>query len=215
MTNMTIEEKRAMFFDMQEHPDKYTDEQIEELLADDDMQTFIHDMAMTKRAILKAHPKQVDIDAEWKKFAYLQAPRQHRWMKIAAAFIGVIFLSGVALAAVLQLGIFRGSSEKEQSLGQNKMEQIIPKDSSRAIPAIQKDTINEKPVIFENAELGNILMQMTTYYNVKLVFGDESSRHIRLFFNWDKKESLQRNIDLLNGFERINITYKDNTITVE
>lgn len=215
MTNMTIEEKRAMFFDMQEHPDKYTDEQIEESLVDDDMQTFIHDMAMTKRAILKAHPKQVDIDAEWQNFAHQQAPRQHRWMKIAATFIGVIFLSGVALAAVLQLGIFRGSNEKEQSLGQNEMEQIIPKDSSKVIPAIQKDTINEKPVIFENAELGNILMQMTAYYNVKLVFGDESSRHIRLFFNWDKKESLQRNIDLLNGFERINITYKDNTITVE
>ena len=35
MTNMSKEEKRMMLFDMQEHPEKYTDEQVERLLADD------------------------------------------------------------------------------------------------------------------------------------------------------------------------------------
>ena len=35
MTNMSKEEKRLMLFDMQEHPEKYTDEQVEHLLADD------------------------------------------------------------------------------------------------------------------------------------------------------------------------------------
>ena len=35
MTNMNKDEKRLMLFDMQEHPEKYTDEQVERLLADD------------------------------------------------------------------------------------------------------------------------------------------------------------------------------------
>ena len=35
MTNMSKDEKRMMFFDMQEHPEKYTDEQVEHLLADE------------------------------------------------------------------------------------------------------------------------------------------------------------------------------------
>ena len=34
MTNMSKDEKRMMLFDMQEHPEKYTDEQVEYLLAD-------------------------------------------------------------------------------------------------------------------------------------------------------------------------------------
>ena len=35
--NNSKEEKRQMFFDMQEHPDRYTDEQVERLLADEDV----------------------------------------------------------------------------------------------------------------------------------------------------------------------------------
>ena len=34
MTNMSKDEKRMMLFDMQEHPEKYTDEQVERLLAE-------------------------------------------------------------------------------------------------------------------------------------------------------------------------------------
>ena len=38
--NKSKEEKRQMFFDMQEHPDRYTDEQVERLLADEDVKDF-------------------------------------------------------------------------------------------------------------------------------------------------------------------------------
>ena len=34
MTDMNKDEKRLMLFDMQEHPEKYTDEQVADLLAD-------------------------------------------------------------------------------------------------------------------------------------------------------------------------------------
>ena len=49
--NKSKEEKRQMFFDMQEHPDCYTDEQVERLLADEDVKDFFHDMAMVRMAI--------------------------------------------------------------------------------------------------------------------------------------------------------------------
>ena len=40
--NKSKEEKRQMFFDMLEHPDRYTDEQVERLLADEDVKDFFH-----------------------------------------------------------------------------------------------------------------------------------------------------------------------------
>ena len=40
MTNMSKEEKRMMLFDMQEHPEKYTDEQVERLLDDEEVKEF-------------------------------------------------------------------------------------------------------------------------------------------------------------------------------
>ena len=39
MTNMSKEEKRMMLFDMQEHPEKYTDELAEHLLADEEVRS--------------------------------------------------------------------------------------------------------------------------------------------------------------------------------
>ena len=66
--NKSKEEKRQMFFDMQEHPDRYTDEQVERLLADEDMKDFFHDMAMVRMAMKKGTPKKVNIDEAWKEF---------------------------------------------------------------------------------------------------------------------------------------------------
>ena len=65
--NKSKEEKRQMFFDMQEHPDRYTDEQVERLLADEDVKDFFHDMAMVRMAMKKGSPKKVNVDEAWKK----------------------------------------------------------------------------------------------------------------------------------------------------
>ena len=56
--NKSKEEKRQMFFDMQEHPDRYTDEQVERLLADEDVKDFFHDMAMVRMAMKKRKSKE-------------------------------------------------------------------------------------------------------------------------------------------------------------
>ena len=56
--NKSKEEKRQMFFDMQEHPDRYTDEQVERLLADEDVKGFFHDMAMVRMAMKKRKSKE-------------------------------------------------------------------------------------------------------------------------------------------------------------
>ena len=116
MTNMSKEEKRMMLFDMQEHPEKYTDEQVERLLADEEAQEFLRDLAMARMAGKKATPKKVDVDKAWKEFSEKHNKAKsisngtntsyHNRMQIAASIIGIIFLSGVALAAV-QNGWFK------------------------------------------------------------------------------------------------------------
>lgn len=56
--NKSKEEKRQMFFNMQEHPERYTDEQVERLLADEDVKDFFHDMAMVRMAMKKRKSKE-------------------------------------------------------------------------------------------------------------------------------------------------------------
>ncbi len=213
--NKSKEEKRQMFFDMQERPDRYTDEQVESLLADEDMKEFFHDMAMVRMAMKKGNPKKVNVEEAWKEFAGKSS--SNRW-KIAASIIGVIFLSGITFAAI-HSGIFRSSSSDEAN--QVKTEQVSSNDdlsktdSIKANATEKADSIDIKPVVFDNAELGNVVSQLAAFYHVKVEFDNAEAQHIRIFFNWDKTKTLKQNLDILNAFERIQITEENGTLKVE
>ena len=216
MTNMNKDEKRLMLFDMQEHPDKYTDEQIEHLLADEEVKEFLRDLAMARMAGKKATPKKVDVDKAWKEFA--NGSYRNR-LKIAASIVGIIFLSGVALAAVQNGWLNFSTSDK---VVDNKVmtEQIVPSntlanDSLKAMTVEPTDSLDMKPVVFDNAELGTILMQMADFYHVKVEYMNANTQHVRLFFNWNKTKTLEQNMELLNAFDRIQIEYADGTLIVK
>ena len=216
MTNMSKDEKRMMLFDMQEHPEKYTDEQVEHLLADEEVKEFLRDLAMARMAGKKATPKKVDVDKAWKEFS--NGSYRNR-MKIAASIVGIIFLSGVALAAV-QNGWLNFSTLDKVVDNKAMTEQIVPSntlanDSLKAMTVEPTDSLNMNPVVFDNAELGTILMQMADFYHVKVEYMNANTQHVRLFFNWNKTKTLEQNLELLNAFDRIQIEYADGTLMVK
>ena len=216
MTNMNKNEKRMMFFDMQEHPEKYTDEQMEHLLTDEEVKEFLRDLAMARMAGKKATPKKVDVDKAWKEFS--NGSYRNR-MKIAASIVGIIFLSGVALAAV-QNGWLNFSTSDKVVDNKAMAEQIVPSntltnDSIKAMTVEPTDSLDMKPVVFDNAELGTILMQMADFYHVKVEYMNANTQHVRLFLNWNKTKTLEQNMELLNAFDRIQIEYADGTLIVK
>lgn len=216
MTNMNKNEKRMMFFDMQEHPEKYTDEQMEHLLTDEEVKVFLRDLAMARMAGKKATPKKVDVDKAWKEFS--NGSYRNR-MKIAASIVGIIFLSGVALAAV-QNGWLNFSTSDKVVDNKAMTEQIVPSntlanDSLKAITTEPKDSLDMKPVVFDDAELGTVLMQMADFYHVKVEYMNVNTQHVRLFFNWNKTKTLEQNLELLNAFDRIQIEYANGTLMVK
>ena len=224
--NKSKEEKRQMFFNMQEHPERYTDEQVESLLADEDMKDFFHYMAMFRMAMKKGNPKKVNVDEVWKEFADKQGLKtneasdktsSNHW-KIAASIIGVVFLSGITFAAI-HSGIFRFSSSEEAN--QAKMEHVSSTsnlnntDSIKVCTSGKADNLDIKPVVFDNAELGDVVSQLAAFYNVKVELDNAESQHVRIFFNWDKTKTLEQNLEILNAFERIQITEVNGTLKVE
>ena len=235
MTIMNNDEKRMMLFDMQEHPERYTDEQIESLLADEEVKDFFKELALARMAGKKAKTSQVDVDEAWQKFS-----KQHisdeaesasgttvrRWphsrrMKIAASIVGVIFLSGVAWATAIHQGWVKGFSSSDSSSHINKVEQTsasasLSADSIKGKTMVdKKDSLDMKPMVFDNAELKDVLTLFASFYQVKVEYVNAEAQHVRLFFNWDKQRSLQQNIEILNAFDRINISYENGTLKVE
>ncbi len=230
MNNLTIEEKKLMLLEIQEHPEKYTEEQINELLADKEVKAFLIDSSRIKRGMLKQNPAEIDVEAEWEKFiskneiqntqtdfsqneqtesSQYSKFRILNYRKFAAASIGIILISGMAFAAIH----FFHPSEKQAP--KQEIEKVVPVDSVKTSPIEKKDTIDMRPVVFEDAELHTILTQMADFYQVKVNFQNEQVGKTRLYFNWDKHQSLNHCIEILNGFERINITYSNNTLTIE
>ena len=76
----TPDKKKQMFLDMQEHPEKYSEEQIETMMDDLD--------------------RLPDVDVAWQEFQQTGQSSPRRWLKAAASIIGVLMLSGIAYAAV-------------------------------------------------------------------------------------------------------------------
>ena len=91
----------------------------------------------------------------------------------------------------------------------NKMDNIKVSATEKA------DSLDLKPVVFDNTELGDVVSQLAAFYHVKVEFGKAESQHIRIFFNWDKTKTLKQNLEILNAFERIQITEVDGTLRVE
>ena len=229
MSTMNKDEKRLMLFDMQEHPEKYTDEQVERLLADEEAQEFLRDLAMARMAGKKAAPKKVDVDKAWKEFSEkhnkaksisngANTPYRNR-MQIAASIIGIIFLSGVALAAVHN-GWFKFAASDKVANNKAVAEQtdksgLSADDSLKAVTAEQKDSLDMKPIVFDNAELSTILTQMADFYHVKVKYDNAATQHVRLFFNWNKTKTLEQNLEILNAFDRIQIEYTEGELVVK
>ena len=229
MSTMNKDEKRLMLFDMQEHPEKYTDEQVEHLLADEEAQEFLRDLAMARMAGKKATPKKVDVDKAWKEFSEkhnkaksigngANTPYRNR-MQIAASIIGIIFLSGVALAAVqngwLKFAVSDKVADNKTTIEQTVKQKPSADDSLKAVTAEPNDSLDMKPIVFDNAELGTILTQMADFYHVKVRYDNADTQHVRLFFNWNKTKTLEQNLEILNAFDRIQIEYIDGTLMVK
>ena len=236
---MNKEEKLKMLFDMQEHPEHYTDEQIENLLADEEVKSFFQVQAMSRMAGNKAKPEKVNVDEAWKNFSaqyvseeiegkhshdsdtYVECMSHTRKMKIAASIIGVVFLSGVAWATAIHQGWVKGFSSSDNTSYINKVEQTsastsLSADSVKATAMdMKKDSTDLKPVVFDNAELKDVLTLFASFYQVKVEYQNEEAQHVRLFFNWDKLRSLQQNIEILNAFDRINISYENGCLKVK
>ena len=69
---MTTEEKRIEWLlELQEHPEQLTDEQLQQILADDEMRQLVQQLGIAKRAFKHDELKSdtPDVDAEWEKFA--------------------------------------------------------------------------------------------------------------------------------------------------
>ena len=187
---------------MVERPQDYSDEEIMKLVSDPEMKAYYELMVSAEAGFALKRSEEPKVYTRAKLYSL-----SSRFLKVAAVFIGVILLSGIAFAA------YRYVVGEGLSVG-GDLESPTQEVRISSSPQ-QVQTKTESVRTFENAELQQILQELSDYYHVGLEFHNEQSRHIRLYTKWDTTAPLQQIIELLNGFEKVNVRLIDNKIIAE
>ena len=236
---MTEEKRIEWLLELQEHPEQLTDEQLQQILADDEMRQLVQQLGFAKRAFKYDELKSdtPDVDAEWEKFAACHAEEldaldererlrvgdgtsgihKPRFVlrlathKVAASFIGVLLASGIAFAAIQ---VVRNISTPKPQLPST--EQVIDTKPVTSLPAdtVKTDTIPTEPYVFNNVPLDSMLTAIAVAHNMQVEFENESARELRFHFVWKREDSLDRVVEKLNTFEAVNIVEEDKTLVV-
>ena len=140
-------------------------------------------------------------------------------MRKVAAVAAVLVVSGITFAAIHLV------TRSHQPSDKNNTELVSShKNSIQQVSAPQKSNIEEKtdsaslaqlPLVYENAELQNILTPIAGHFHLQVTYQNESARHIRLFLQLEKNMSLDDIIELMNHFEKVNIRHEGQTLIVE
>ena len=233
-------QKWDMLLNLLEHPEKYSETLKDELLGDEEVNELYQQLVETRQSLdfgkLKEEMKMPSINAEWEKLKDEMKQKEvmkqkeetlqtakllSLWspMRKVAAVAAVLVVSGITFAAIHLV------TRSHQASDKNNTELVASrKDSIQQVSAPQKSNIEEKtdssslaqlPLVYENAELQNILTPIAGHFHLQVTYQNESARHIRLFLQLEKNMSLDDIIELMNHFEKVNIRHEGQTLIVE
>ena len=211
----TTNENIRQLLEMLDNPDAYTEQQIQDIInRDEDTRETYRLMVEAKRSSRHRQDKKpVDVDAAWQSFNQKLQPKQQGfgWMKIAASFIGVLLVSGIAFAAI---HIVR-QHQKQEAPRSEITENVTSPIATAPVDTLANDTVTVQPIIYDNIPLEKMLPEIAAHYDVKVIFTNDEARQLRFRFVWNPQQDIDQVISDLNQFERLTVTRKDNQIIVE
>ncbi len=201
-------DKLEILLDMTEHPDRYTEDEIKELLADEDMRKHYQMMVWLRESQDPSRPpregeeKTSSSMGRAEKAPFLTDGRgRGLYRKIAAAFAGAILMAGLLFAAVRPF--FNISNEENPTASVTTP--FPPREGQGDGSALR----------FDNAPLDSILTVVAQHYGKVVLFRNEEVRTMRLIMTWQPTDSLSSLIGRLNLFKGLQLTLQADTLIVE
>ena len=197
---MKKEEKLKRLLEMQESPERFTEEEIRQLMSDDDCRSFYQQMVRAADAL---HAQEDGVSS-------VERVKARPYFKIAASVVGVLMLSGITLAAFH----FASSSSPNDNTPavettQTDSQTVVRQDTA-------KDTaVVASPKTFENVALKDIVNELAACHHLTVEVKNGASAALRLYYPWNPQMPLQQVVEELNRFEKVQLTVKENTIVIE
>ena len=213
-----------LLFDALEHPENYSDAEVELLLTDPKARE-VYDM-LRKTTDVSAFVPEINLDEEWRHFEAQRlqsSPVILRWLRfvvsrnVAAIVLALVGAVAVVAATIGVTHYFNVQKEIAQA------EQVVSQEQAAIAHAnvAQTDTIpaEETPlpetIVFKGENIERILADIAGYYGATVKFNQDATKSLQLYFEWDRSLPLSEVVEQLNNFEQINITYTNKALTVE
>lgn len=237
-------DKFEKILDIIDHQEKYSDEEIREILQDEECRKLYQTMMEVDSALLQqnlntqasiSHSSDAalssnsslgnsspNIDEEWEKFSQEHQLQEvshpiTSWRKLAASIAGFVLISGIAFAAIHTY--IKRSQEPTQVTADTHPE-VIKSDSVKLVAV--KDSLPqpkpEKPAIhktFENVAFEKMISEIASYYDLQVKFENNEDKTLRLYYEWDSHSSIENIVKELNQFENVNIELQQNELIVK
>lgn len=215
-------DKFEKILDIIDHQEKYSDEEIREILQDEECRKLYQTMVEVDSALESPSPI-INVDEEWEKFSQehqLQEEASHpitSWRKLAASIAGFVLISGIAFAAIHTY--IKRSQETTQVTADTHPE-VMKSDSAKQVAATDSLTHPkpEKPAIhktFENVAFEQMISEIASYYDLQVKFENNEDKTLRLYYEWNSHSSIENIVKELNQFENVNIELQQNELIVK
>ena len=224
-------DKFEKILDIIDHQEKYSDEEIREILQDEECRKLYQTMVEVDSALENPSPI-INVDEEWEKFSQehqlqeeatqnaAQEAASHpitSWRKLAASIAGFVLISGIAFAAIHTY--IKRSQETTQVTADTHPE-VIKSDSAKQVA--RKDSLThpkpEKPAIhktFENVAFEQMISEIASYYDLQVKFENNEDKTLRLYYEWNSHSNIENIVKELNQFENVNIELQQNELIVK
>ena len=214
-------DKFEKILDIIDHQEKYSDEEIHEILQDEECRKLYQTMVEVDSALESPSPI-INVDEEWGKFSQKHQLQEvshpiTSWRKLAASIAVFVLISGIAFAAIHTY--IKRSQETTQVTADTHPE-VIKSDSAKQVAA--KDSLThpkpEKPAIhktFENVAFEQMISEIASYYDLQVKFENNEDKTLRLYYEWNSHSSIEKIVKELNQFENVNIELQQNELIVK
>lgn len=209
--------------EMLEKPEAYSEQEIRDIINKDDETREAYRLMVAARQGYESEKFSVNVEASWQRFAekHYPKPSNRSWLKIlcgakrqsraVASFIGILFVSGIAFAAIHIVRQYQKAEapQTEQMMNVSKTDSTVPADT------LEANTTTVQPLVYDNIPLEKMLPEIAAHYGVKTIFQSEDTRQLRFHFVWNPQTDLEKVVSDLNHFERLHVTLKERQLIVE
>ena len=211
-------DKYDLVLDIIEHSEKYSSEQLAEIMSEPETREIYNLLCKTESAIKDS--EEPDASNEWEKFSDSRLIRSRHvfsWFGSRVASIAAIVgtsLAAVAAGLVVTVSVIDHKSEHIDETVAVSLSDVA--DSTDTVTT-KSETVNVSlaPVMFEDEPLERIMREIAEVYGVEVLFNDMETASLHLYYKFDPSLTLNEVIEQLNTFEQINIRRNGNTLTID